>query len=537
MARQKNTPSKPRNRAKSAHIWQLVTNQQNLSYMLAAGMVMGPAGFQGKHYDDLSNLFPGRIPLFRRKVRDKAYIPARALDQVSSERKHLLPCIAAFDLEHVSGPARMLLRDGRMRDVASPTARKHPGDIAILLPAPLPISLLSGISFRSSAELQAFASTAADVSNIDLSLCRTEVDASLFLAATDVTWPPMQRQAQLLEPGNDNPLALGQAAGGVLAMLYHAANRSDLGVAVFRLVTGCPCDQDKKLMQQEPLLAGLPGWLNGTGLSGTGGTENRLFWGVVQSLVTAQAQQSAETPVDVALAYLQGQLEQLQATELRAPLERLIADMGSCRGLGGGTITELLARHKGSLARPLLLFCLREHCLDLLEFSRPLLRDAEYILASILFGVRDGWLRLPRAMRHPDLSAYVAWRMAETEQREHGGLLMLHPPSPPTPLRAFFPSATAQWNPKQEQVALELARECGWAASIVTRITLAPGSDLGSVESSGLQLGIHGQIMSATEAVNREQFLNRLGQWPPAAAGLQSMVSEKLGNPDLPEGH
>jgi len=38
------TQKKPRLRRKSANIWHLVTNHQNMLYMLAAGMVMGPAG-------------------------------------------------------------------------------------------------------------------------------------------------------------------------------------------------------------------------------------------------------------------------------------------------------------------------------------------------------------------------------------------------------------------------------------------------------------------------------------------------------------
>jgi hypothetical protein len=99
------------------------------------------------------------------------------------------------------------------------------------------------------------------------------------------------------------------------------------------------------------------------------------------------------------LAYLENQIHSLQEMEFRPRLERLITDMCGLLGLGGGTITELLEWHKGSLSRPLLLFCLRERCTDRLEFSHPLLDDAEYILAGILFGVRDSWLQFPKEMR------------------------------------------------------------------------------------------------------------------------------------------
>ena len=402
-------------RRNPTHTWHLVTNHQNMYYMLAAGMVMGPAGFRGKHYSDPLSAYPGWIPLFR----DKVELPYDALEHAMSERKHLSPCIASFDLSDLSGRVRRLSRDGGMRDVASPTARKHKDDIAMLIRAPLPLNLLSDISFRSSEDRQRFECNARDVSNVALSPHRIRVAKSLFSTVGDVTWPPVQRQGQLLEAdADDNPPALGQALGGMFAMLYHTADRSDLGLAAYRLVTGAACDKDSALVKNDPILAELPDWMDGGEISGQADTRARLFWGVIQSLVDAQINERTQTPVDVALEYLDSQLDQLQEMEFRARLERLIADMRSCLGLGGGTVTELLERHKGSLSRPLLLFCLREHCIDLLEFSHSLLSDAEYLLAGILFGVRDRWLQLPRELRDPDLSAFVAYRMADAEHRK-----------------------------------------------------------------------------------------------------------------------
>ena len=41
----------------------LVTNHLNLMYILAAGLVMPPAGFGDKYYRDTLECFPGWIPL------------------------------------------------------------------------------------------------------------------------------------------------------------------------------------------------------------------------------------------------------------------------------------------------------------------------------------------------------------------------------------------------------------------------------------------------------------------------------------------
>ena len=427
------TQKKSQSQNKTKHIWHLVTNHQNMLYMLAAGMVMGPSGFRGKHYSDSLSVYPGSIPLFRA---DKK-IPASALNHATSERKHLLPCIASFDLSDLYGPVQRLRRDGSRRDVTTPVARKYPNDVAMLVSAPLPLNLLSGISFRSSEDKQTFESNARDVANVDLSPHRIEVDEALFSTVMDVTWlPPLQPQGLLFEADVNYPPALGQTLGGVLAMLYHTANSSDLGLAAFRLASGVADDKDSNLVQCDPVLAELPNWIDGAEISGQANTRARLFWGVIQSLVTAQTKERPQTPIDVALEYLDSQLEQLQEMEFRTRLEGLIVDMRSCLGLGGGTVTELFERHKGSLSRPLLLFCLREHCTDLLEFSHPLLSDAEYLLAGILFGARDSWLQLPGELRDPDLSAFVAYRMAEAEHRKlSDGFALGEPrrPRPPVP--------------------------------------------------------------------------------------------------------
>ncbi len=517
------TPKKPRTRRKPARIWHMVTNHQNMLYMLAAGMVMSPAGFRGKHYSDPLSVYPGWIPLFR----DKVKIPADALNHATSECKHLLPCIASFDLSDLSGPIRMLSRDGRMRGVASPAARKRKDDIAMLLRAPLPPTLLFSINFRSPEDRQAFESAAYDVSNVDLFSHRVEVAESVFSTDTDVAWPAAQPQEQLLEDGGDNFPAFGQALGGALAMLYHTANRSDLGLSAFRLVTEATRDKDNDLAKSDPILAELPSWMNGSEISGKADTRARLFWGVVQSLVTAQTQERPQTPVDVALAYLENQLDLLREMEFRPRLERLIADMRGCLGLGGGTITELLERHKGSLSRPLLLFCLREHCTDLLEFSHPLLNDAEYLLAGILFGVRDSWLQLPKDLRDPDMSAYVAYRMADAEHRKQGDNLTLDAPPRPKPLRELFTSPSGEWNSMQKDVALELARKYNWNDCIQTRITLMDGDFPGSFEQKCLQLVLPGRV-TVTEEVDTATFLRRLGQWPLVAYQIESEVRKKL---------
>ncbi len=513
---------------RSPHTWHLVTNHQNMLYMLAAGMMMGPAGFRGKHYSDPLGVYPGYVPLFRGINKGKGYIPANALQQAVSERKHLLPCIASFDLANLSGPAFRLTRDGCVRGIESTLARRLPNDIANLVPAPLPMNLLQSITFRSAEDRQRFETAAGDVANVDLPDSLIKVDESLFLTDSKITWPPSPRQARLEEVDDlpsfdDAPPQRGQAIGGLLTMLYHAANHSDLGLAVFRFVTGAADNHDNGLLLKNPVLRECCSWLEEGSLREQEDVLPKIYWGVVDALIDSQSQESLETPIDAALAHLKLAHEGLQEQKFKDALEQLIADMRGCLGLGGGTITELFERHKGPLSRSLLLFCLREHSRDLIEFSHPMLADADYILACILFGVRDGWLRLPRELRDPSLSDYVSYRMAEVEQQSRESGLAFTSPLPPIPLRACFSASGGEWSEQQKEMALGLADKCGWNDCIQTYITPQTGDVLEIVERDNSRLVIRGSA-SVTKEVDSTAFLRRLGKWPLAPFQIQDEI-------------
>jgi len=535
------TNSREINNRKNTQTWYLVTNHQNLLYMLAAGLVMEPSDFGGKYYTDSLSTMPGWISLFRNKI------PAQALEQAISERKHLRPCVVSFNLSDVSGSVKSLSKTGRISNKKLKT--KNSQNVAFLIPAPLPVSMFSRICFSSIADQQAFEIAAGDVSNVDLSPYQIEVDEILFSDVTDAVWPPLQTRKpqprstkvsshqqdelplvsedtpQGLEAKRTHPPISAQALGGLLAMLYHSANRSELGVGVFQLATGLKCDADR-IAISEPILAELPNWLDGSGVSEQADTPARLYWGVVDALGADRGANNQSQPVEVVLEYLDNQLALLAEQNVRSRLERLIADMRSCLGLGSETITKIFERNKGSLSRPLLLFCLREHCADLLEFSHPLLSDAEYSLASILFGVRDGWLQLPSELRPPILSTYVVFRMAiVTHQKQGDDLFFEKNNTVPKPLRTFFSTSASSWSDNQRDAALDIVRTKGWRDCIETIVTSADGTPLDSPRLENGKYFFSGEVKLTTK-IEREVFFRHLGEWPPIDTQLESRVRE-----------
>lgn len=530
---------------KSPQTWHLVTNHLNLLYMLAAGLVMEPSGFRGKHYADSLGAIPGWIPLFRNAP------PAKTLEEAVSERRHLRPCIVSFDLSGVSGPVQVLSREGKIRNADLPNLRLGKEGVCILVRAPLPLTLFSRIYFHLDEDRKIFEIAAKDVSNVDLKPYCIEVDESLFLSTIEGAWPPIQiekprlknvrqkksdsRQGDFLDGVNNagqvsvhefHKHLPAQALGGLLAMLYHGANRSELGVEIFQRITGSMHNVDG-ISIQDSVLSELPNWLNGYEVSAISNIPARLYWGAVSAVATAHEISHASQPTDLVLEYLDAQISQLRDEKYRSRLERLVADMRGCLGLGGGTITELLERNKGSLSRPLLLFCLRERCVDLLEFSTPLLSDAEYLLASVLFGVRDGWLKLPCMMRDQTLSAYVMSRMAGVAHQRHGDKLSIPEMPRPQPLRALFPAETDAWDESQMNAAIEISRSKKWLDCIETIIFSADGFPLGEPKHDNGKFIFSGEAISSI-GISHDAFRRHIGEWPPIDDGLDLKIRSEL---------
>ena len=128
------TPTAP----KPPERWLLATNQRNLLYMLAAGLVMPPLGFAKKYYLDSLNYYPGWIPVFA----DNA--PKSALEYAVSEGRGLMPCLAVLNLEPLHGKGLSVTREGEMRETPVPEGLDG-SEAALLIPAPLPIHWIAAI--------------------------------------------------------------------------------------------------------------------------------------------------------------------------------------------------------------------------------------------------------------------------------------------------------------------------------------------------------------------------------------------------------
>ena len=481
----------PPSETRPARRWLLVSNQRNLFYMLAAGMLMSPKGFGKKYYQDTLCGFPGWIPLFADSV------PKAAVEHSLSERGHLIPCLAEIDLSALRGAVMAVGVDGAAREVNFPDALDG-SECVLFIPAPLPSAWIASILFRSREDKAECEADARDFGNVPLADCKREVGARVFSKTSDSAWPSLD----VVLPDRDTPLEAPLVAGAMMAMLLHLARLGEIGIQSCRLVFDAQ-DSVAETMTH-PMISALGAWQRMGHAPDTDDVIKKLFWGAIDKLAVYRAWETSA--LDVMLGHLESSARSLDE-RLQQALLKLAGDLKTLTGFADSTITELFERHPKPFSRVMTLFFLRETCAELLEFRHPLLTETDYLAAALLFAARDGWLGLPLELRGaPGLQEAVSHRMATMAHRiADTGIDLGTPPPRPLPLRELLTPGPRGWSKAQGEAALLLARECRWDC-IQTRISLGKGEYRLVVDAKGMHVLIAGEAKAVVTEVDRERF-------------------------------
>lgn len=481
--------------------WLFVTNQRNLFYMLAAGLIMPPNGFGKKYYQDTLASYSGWIPLFADAVFQSA------IEYSVSERSHLIPCIVSINLASLHSKVIVISSDGLTKEVNFPEGLDGSEQI-LLVPAPLPIYWVTSIAFQTSEKKTACDADARDFGNVPLLDFKREISARAFTNAQKGQWPP----SSVFVPEREVVLGAPFAAGGIMAMLFHLGNIGDLSMQACRLAF----DEDEEGTHSisDPLILSLGTWMRTGQPITSSNISSRLFWGAVEKVASSRFSDVLSTPIEVMLDYLKSAGESLD-DRTKGALVKLVDDLRNLTGFADSTITEIFERHPKSFSRVMTMFFLREKCVDLLTFKHALLTEMDYIVAAILFAARDGWLGLPLQLRNFSGShAAISHRMATMAHRMASTDIDLGMPPPrPRPLRELFLPGTRGWSAAQKEAALMLARECKWGG-IQTRVSLGKGDYRLVLDGSGMHIIIAGEAKAVATEVDREQFLVKLASTP-----------------------
>ncbi len=494
-------------------VWHLPTNQLNLMYMLAAGLVTGPQGLGRKYYLDALSSCPGWIPLFAETV------PREALDLAVSEAGHLRRVVAVLDLSRLKGTVRTLDPDGGVRSLQFPEGLTG-GEQVLLVPAPLPATWVQAILFASKDDRSATEEEAARYANVPLTAHKRQVNPKRLVGGTPCPWPPTPG----LLPERDAPIYDVTAVGAAIGLLFVLGNRGDSLVDAGRILTDLSAAEPNEGVDlvNDPLLGVLHRWGSLAGPYQGQDIQGRLLLEILQGVVRAKERADAEpAPSGLTLDTHQAVLDVLASEGKRlaedkwqAALDRLAADLRGILGLGGDTVSELLNRHTKPFSRGLLLFFLREECQDLLVFRQSLLTDMDFVIAATLFGARSGWMGLPAEVQsHPGLRESVSHRMAALAHRRWDTGVELGPaPARVRPLRELLCPAEGAWTRPQQEGALKLARGLGWDQFMRTRISLGKGDYGLQVDGRGAHILLDGEVKAVTTEIDREGLLARLAE-------------------------
>ena len=482
----------------------LVTNHLNLMYLLAAGLVMPPAGFGGKYYRDTLACFPGWVPLFVGKA------PREAIESCTREAEHLKPVIVEVGLSGLSGDVIAIGEEG-------PGERRFPDrfdgtERLLLVPAPLPVSRIASIVFPSAKEKQACEADARDFANVPLGEFKLRTQRSLFARAPDLPWPPGDGP-----PERSAPLQGPLAAGGVMAMLLRFANLGGSALRACRVAFDPDEGDATRPAGGHPILAGLETWVRDGAASlpappdpGTDriglqkASQARLFWEAVERLVEWRDTGRAGDAGEVLIDHLATAADGLDP-RLKIGVGKLHDTLVSLTGLAGASAGELFERHDTPLAHAMTLFLLRRDCAELFDYDSERLAEPDWLAAAILFGVRDGWTDLPLRLRAGRaLTDAVSHRMARLAHRIAGTGLDLGPaPARVRPLRELFGDGPA-WRSRERSAALALARARKWEC-VHTRIGLGPGEYTLTVKGGATYIDLPGEPRVSPE-IDRDRF-------------------------------
>lgn len=486
----------------------LITNHMNIMFMLSAGLIMPPSGFGDKYYKDTLGDFPGWIPVFIKKA------SRQAIQDSTTEERFLKPCIVEVGLSGLSGRA-FASGSAELEEIRFPEGYKDTHKV-LLFPGPLPVSRIESIIFRSVFEKNAVESDAKDYDNVPLTSFKRKTGKRLFAtSASNTPWPAPNGPENL-----SLPLHVPFAAGGVMAMLMQFGNLGEQAVQACRIAFD-PDDTPQSTGFRGPFLSGLRSWIFNEKITLAASinqvvdpserhdvVQAKLYWGIVEELAGLCEIPQTDIAGQTITKYLSGACSDVDS-ELHEHVTKLIETLTSMTGFPEFTPGELFDRHPATLDRALILFFLCENSDDLLGYDNDRLTERDWLAAAILFGVRDGWIKLPTRLRSGrDFIDSVSHRMARlSHQLADTRFELGETPPRIRPLRELF-GEDSDWLPKKQKAALALARNEKWNC-IRTRVALRTGEYKLTVKGGSVQIELSGEPR-VTPEINRIDFLNML---------------------------
>lgn len=505
---------------KIQHTWRFVTNQKNMTYMLSSGLIMPPSGFGHKYYQDTLELVPGWIPLFPKAV------SVEALEYVVAERpKDLNACYAELDLSGITCSAWRYASE-QWQQIKFPEELDGTEEL-LLLPAPLPISLIKNtIVFAEAEHAKAFTNSFNDYGNAELTPLKASTKKPEFNKKKTLPWPLVTSETTGPQPLHIDLPAVN-AIGGAVAALAIFSQSNHVAKVAYQAIAGRISTQTA-IEYQLNLLNVVTGW---TYEIQAENAPKDTFALLVQSLYEHIGSSDYGSALDIILAHF-AEISEIVFPDKPSALANakdLMQLINENARTPQDTLENLLKHYDKPLQQVLLSFVFREHLEDLWQHPLPI-QPERIAEVALLAGLREGWMSLDRLFKQqqrcdtfvPNLMAVLAHRFAGTD-------MVLPKVDTPFLLSEYF--STENWSKSRQDAAVYLARKQRWKC-VTTRISLGKGDYQLSVGAGGVDIVLDGEVKAVRTEVDREQFNAAFAQLhiiePKLDAELRKLLGAKL---------
>lgn len=368
---------------KKKNRWLMPTNTDNLRMMIAQGLISSPAGFK-KYYSDVLELFIGHVPLFKNRIQPDI------LNSVISETKGLTQCILEFDLTLIEGLGKTIdgndLIDIKLEEVESDTI-----DMLLLL-APIPISCISKVIFKTNSDKKTFEENAGRYSNVpvnELKLHYTKTDQKLFETKANITDYPVDKLKSMeLEIVKEIDYNKVYAFGGMLANLFYFAKNGVISNDAF-----LSCS-----------------------LGGKIATENdfsriaNYFYSLEES---ENGQSLYNGIVDIAVSHNNFKEEIIEFLESNTKTAKIANRLRAFDAISDKPASEEFSEAQTLFDKALLMLFHRENTEALMEYNLDIFTEEDYLIFAVLFGIRDKFIKIPKFLREfKNLQNFISVKMA-----------------------------------------------------------------------------------------------------------------------------
>ena len=380
--------------------WFLPTNTDNLKMMVAQGMISSPDGFSpNKYYKDELENYPGFIPVFKNSI------PQSTLDLIISEQENMTACLIEIDLTKITqGSAR----NQNYKDVEV-SVNAH--DDLLLLLAPLPLPCIKQIIFKSLDDKLSLEAEQKYSSNFILSDLKTHYsksDEKLFKASNDKGTMEFFHKDKVdeneIESRVDSVKLVNYpriyAFGGLLTSLFYFAKNGKISNNIYQDF----CTIDKADLVDDKLC--IHQYFNQIE---SDGILQIMYSKLLDKLI------SRENSKDDIIMLLEADDWDEKFKSRTQDLAQMLREFEN----NETTISEKFSKAIKPLERLLLMLFHKESIESLIEYQLDMFTEDDYLLFSLIFGVRDKFIKTPKFIRgYQNLQNFISSKMAEYAHSE-----------------------------------------------------------------------------------------------------------------------